>query len=206
MLNFKQAYGILNGVTQANFMFSAPIDLQIMILKNKIYVNARDKQVKLHKVGYYKQNISPVLKVQLKNINKLAGYKKTGSYKKIDTYDKFLNFVFTPTFNNFNVKVNIFVLHEANEKFHIDNDIDLDKLLLNYNLESIKGKINVNYKVLLYSNAQITVVPQFRILPAGIEAEHGLVIYGPQNMQEFYLNNRSVGLKQILKRSLIQAA
>ena len=186
---------LLKGDTKLNFILPPLIQLQIIILGNKLYFFNRGKERHLSKDI---QLDVQVTQNDLKLNTKLNADKNSSSYKRS------VHLNFTPTNNNFDLSTNIFVLHESEYAFYVDNDINLDKLLQTNSLENIKGKINVNYKVLLYSNAPITVVPQFRILPAGIEAEHGLVIYGPQNIQEFYLNNRAVSLRQILKQNLIK--
>lgn len=190
---------LLKGDTKLNFILPPLIQLQIIILGNKLYFFNRGKERHLSKD--IQLDVQVTQKV-IQNDSKLST--KLNADKNSSFYKKSVHLNFTPTNNNFDISTNIFVLHESEYAFYVDNDINLDKLLQTNSLENIKGKINVNYKVLLYSNAQITVVPQFRILPAGIEAEHGLVIYGPQNIQEFYLNNRAVSLRQILKQNLIK--
>ncbi len=54
------------------------------------------------------------------------------------------------------------------------------------------GHINIDQHLLFFDNAQIYSIPEYSILPAGIEQVHGMVIYSLEPVQKFFLRNRGI--------------
>ncbi len=70
---------------------------------------------------------------------------------------------------------------------------------LGQNVINIHGQINVKYNILQFAG-NVIAVPQFRILPATIKAEHSLLIYRLDKHQQAYLRTRNIDVKYFYDR------
>ena len=111
-----------------------------------------------------------------------------------------LRLYFLPQKDNFNITCNITAVTINHSNFSIITDT-LVKSDINLNIdipaklnlrEVTKGYVNVQENFLMFDESQIKSVPEFSILPGGIEQIHGMVIYSLDTFQDFFLRNRGI--------------
>ncbi len=93
------------------------------------------------------------------------------------------SFVARPKVNNFFIEVYIKAVLEEESYLNIKTDTIVDE-------DITKGYANFQERFLIFDKASLETVPEFSILPAGIEQIHGMVVYSLDDKQGYYLATR----------------
>ena len=109
-----------------------------------------------------------------------------------------LKVYFVPHVEDFDIesKINMVVFNDGNLSIAADallkNSENVDSTIYSDLKELHKGRVVVSKNILVFDNPVVKAVPEFSILPGGIEQIHGMVIYGLETMQRFFLRNRGI--------------
>ena len=110
--------------------------------------------------------------------------------------DAYIETYFVPLQEGFNIEasVNVVVVKNVSVVLKADtwvaNALNAPKLPELKNMS--KGRVVINQRVLMFSDCQVNAVPEFSILPGGIEQIHGLVIFSLEPEQVYFLQSRGV--------------
>ncbi len=93
------------------------------------------------------------------------------------------SFIARPKVNSFFIEVYIKAVLEEESYLNIKTDTIVDENIT-------KGYANFQERFLIFDKASLETIPEFSILPAGIEQIHGMVVYSLDDKQGYYLATR----------------